>query len=133
MIKNPQLNKSIAKGRYMSKDQTKKKKLTPQNEKFIKGISEGKNQTDSYQEAYPKPSRPAARRAASRLLTNVDILQAIQKRKEHLAQMANVTEQQILGATAEIAFASMEDVLDDKGNFDFRKAVKTNAASLIKK
>ena len=109
-----------------------KKKLKPAQEKFIENVAKGMNQTDAYQDAYPKAKRSTARNNAARLLANASISDAVKTRKEEAALHANVTNAQVLGATAKIAFASIEDAHDEQGYFDYQKAVKSGAVEIIK-
>lgn len=75
-------------------------------------------------------ARPAE---SDRLLNNPEIVKKINDRKRLAAEFANITVEQILGATALRAFASIDDAFDEEGNFDIKKARKTGAIHLIKK
>ena len=49
------------------------KHLSGPQRKFCEGIVKGLNQTEAYRAAYPKSSDESARRAASLLMTNIDV------------------------------------------------------------
>lgn len=70
---------------------------------------------------------------ANRLLQQRHIIDAIESRKRLAANFCNVTPEQIIGATALRAFATIDDAFDDDGNFDIKKARRTGAIHLIKK
>lgn len=70
---------------------------------------------------------------AARLLNNTEIYQAIEERKRLAAEFCHITAEQILGATALRAFATIDDAFDEEGNFDIKKARKTGAIHLIRK
>lgn len=89
------------------------------------------NATDAYLVAYPKASREAARRAGSRLLTNVDIASAI---SERVAERA-MSQHEVLDRLAEQARGSMGDFLITSQNGDVQVDVAKaqSKAHLIKK
>lgn len=70
---------------------------------------------------------------ADRLLKQQEIVDAIERRKTLAAKFCNVTPEQIIGATALRAFATIDDAFDSEGNFDIAKARRTGAIHLIKK
>lgn len=70
---------------------------------------------------------------AARLLQQRNIVDAIENRKRLAAEFCNITPEQIIGATALRAFATIDDAFDENGNFDIKKARKTGAIHLIKK
>lgn len=55
----------------------KKNRLNVRQERFCEFVAAGDNQTEAYIQAGFKTSKAAARRAASRMLTNADILKRI--------------------------------------------------------
>ena len=65
-------------------------KLTLKQERFVDFYLKLGNATDAYQRAYDAQPEPA-RRAASRLLTKVDIQQAIELRKQEIAEADEAT------------------------------------------
>lgn len=91
------------------------------------------NATDAYLVAYPKASREAARRAGSRLLTNVDIAAAI---SERVAERA-MGKDEVVDRLAAQARGSMGDFakVNDAGQpyFDLAAAQKARKMGLIKK
>ena len=110
-----------------------KRKLTKRQAAFVKNAADPKVKSNTEAAVKAGYAKKNARITAAKNLTKSNIFKAIEKRKERLAELADVTEKQILGATAEIAFASIEDSLDDKGYLDYAKAKKNGSASLIKK
>lgn len=72
------------------------------------------NATDAYQAAYPKSSRDSARREGSRLLTNVDIAEEIQRRVEEITLSAN----EVLARLADHAKADYKDFITVADNGD---------------
>lgn len=91
------------------------------------------NATDAYLVAYPKASREAARRAGSRLLTNVDIASAI---SERVAERA-MGKDEVVDRLAAQARGSMGDFakVNDQGQpyFDLAAAQQARKLGLIKK
>lgn len=69
----------------------------------------------------------------TRLLNNETIVARINERKKLAAEFCDISPEQIIGATALRAFATIDDAFDDKGNFDIQKARQTGAIHLIKK
>lgn len=70
---------------------------------------------------------------ATRLLKNEEIVRRINERKQLAAEFCHISPEQIIGATALRAFASIDDALDEFGNFDLEKARSTGAIHLVKK
>lgn len=70
---------------------------------------------------------------ADRLLKENYIVDAIENRKRLAAQFCKITPEQIIGATALRAFATLDDAFDEHGNFDIKKARETGAIHLVKK
>lgn len=97
----------------------------------------------AFVENMAKPGMPAKRAAklagydrpseAQRLLENEYIHKRILERKTLAAELCDITPEQIIGATALRAFATIDDAFDDDGNFDIKKARKTGAIHLVKK
>lgn len=107
------------------------KKLTAKEEKFVEAIALGKGTTEAALEAGYSPKCPAEIGAEN--LTKPRIQTALEKRKAYYRSLADVKGKDIIGAYQEMAFASIEDALDDNGNLDFAKAKKNGSAKLIKK
>lgn len=57
----------------------------------------------------------------------------IEERKRIAALFCDVTPEQVLGATAMRAFATIDDAYDKDGNFDIKLARKSGAIHLVKK
>lgn len=88
--------------------------LSPKHRKFCEEYLRLWNATDAYQAAYPKSSRDSARRDGSRLLTNADILEEIQRRVEEITLSAN----EVLARLAEHAKIDYKDFLSVAANGD---------------
>ena len=102
-------------------------------QKFATNLAKGVSQTDAYQDAYPNSSKESAKAHASRLVANGNVSDFVQKRRKEAIRYADIKQAEVLGETTRIAFASVENALDKNGYFDFKKALKTDAASFIKK
>lgn len=116
----------------MAKKQTKTA-LSPRQNRFVEKVVSGDTLTDAYLEAYPNSAKAGARRSASRLMTNVDIVQEIERRKADAARAAQVNEQQIIGELIRVAFGSIGEVLDSDGEFDVEKARRNGSLGLVKR
>lgn len=92
-----------------------KKRLTAQQKMFFYNILEGMNQTDAYLNAGYKCSRSAARRAAARLLTNVDVQNALKKAQGRAAEKAEITQQRILEEEGRLAFLNPQGLVNENG------------------
>lgn len=87
----------------------------------------------SKQRAAALAGYPRGGAEADRLLKQQAIVDAIENRKTLAAKFCNITPEQIIGATALRAFATIDDAFDEEGNFDIAKARRTGAIHLIKK
>lgn len=117
----------------MSDERTKKKaKLKPQHQIVVNEIAKGANQTEAYQKAYPSAAPDTARVNASRLLTNANISDALQKRINRALNHHQVTPEEVLGSAVFNMRTSMDDLMDEDGFFDLTKARETGAVDLIK-
>lgn len=72
-------------------------------------------------------------RPEARTLVERRFKKRIAQRKKEAALHAKVTPEMVIGATAMRAFASIDDAIDDEGNFSIEKARETGAIHLIKK
>jgi phage terminase small subunit len=93
----------------------KKRNLTAQQKMFVYNILEGLNQTDAYLAAGYKCTRSAARRAAARLLTNVDVQSAIKKAQGRAAEKAEISQQRILEEESRLAFLNPQGLVNENG------------------
>lgn len=107
------------------------RKLNHKEQKFVDAVAKGVGHEQAA--IYAGYSPKSARTLAARLLQNVAISIALEKRREYFRSIANVEAADIIGAQVEIAFATIEDAHDENGRFDYQKAVKTGAAKLIRK
>ena len=72
--------------------------LTPNQEKFVQGIIEGKSQAEAYREAYPKQrsSDKTVWEAASRLMANSKVNARLKELRDQLAKPSIMTAQERL-------------------------------------
>lgn len=107
------------------------RRLTKKQEKFADLMADDLPvQTAAKQAGY---SANSANTIAYNLLENTRIQQRIEERKAECAKLAQVTREQIIGATVLRAFATIDDALDENGFLDIEKARETGAVHLIKK
>lgn len=109
------------------------RKLTKRQQKFVEAVADPKVKSNTEAAKRAGYSKRTAAQIAEENLRKPEIFEAIEKRKAKLAELAQVSVVQVLGATAEIAFASIEDALDDRGYIDIPKAKQNGSISLIKK
>lgn len=107
------------------------KRLPNKREKFvteaIKAKAEGRSMTSAAIAAGYAPAN--ANKEASRLLTNVDIQERIDRAKSR----SGVTPEEIIGKLAEHMYSDVADLLDDRGRFDYELAVARGVTAQIKK
>lgn len=113
------------------------KPLSPRQERFVEAIltpdtTARQAALDAGYATGPEGSI-SANVQATKLLRLPNIAKRIAERKKEVAQFANITPAQVLGATALRAFATIDDAFDENGYFDIEKARKTGAIHLIKK
>ena len=72
--------------------------LTPNQEKFVQGIIEGKSQADAYREAYPKQrsTDKTIWESASRLMANPKVNARLKELRDQLAKPSIMTAQERL-------------------------------------
>lgn len=107
-----------------------KKKLSQRQAKFIENMAKPgiTQQRAAHLAGYPRGGPEAAR-----LMKDARIVERINARKTLAADLCHITPEQIIGATALRAFATIDDALDEHGNFDIKKARETGAIHLVKK
>lgn len=108
-----------------------KRKLTNLQQRFVNNILKGMNQTDAYLEAGYKCTRSAARRAAARLLTNVDIKNGIEKAQKKASDAAEVTQERILREEKRLAFLDPRKLVDETGTLLPLQKIPENVARAI--
>lgn len=109
------------------------KTLSIKEEKFVENMADPSATSPRKAAKAAGYSEKTSSQIANENLNKPYIIAAIEKRKAEVAQHANITPEQVLGATALRAFATIDDALDDNGNLDVEKARKTGAIHLIKK
>lgn len=92
--------------------------LAEKHQKFVDEYMKDMNGTAAYLRAGYNCSEEAARRAASRLLTNVDVQDEIRTRQDKMQQESDITVQWVLNNFKSIAERCMqaEAILDRDGN-----------------
>lgn len=110
-----------------------KRKPTHQQERFIEAMAnpETKNHTQAAIIAGCPPKN--ARITACQWLTNANISDEIQKRKERALAHHQVRIEEVIGSAAFQMRSSIDDLLDENGSFSIDKARLTGAIDLIKR
>jgi len=106
--------------------------LTPKEAKFVDIVAKGS--TSKLQAAIQAGYSPkTAHVTAYETLSKPRIQEALKERQFYYRSIAEVDAKDIIGAYQEMAFASIEDALDENGGLDFEKAKANGSAKLIKK
>lgn len=108
-------------------------RLTRREKRFVEAMADPrvKTQTEAAVRAGYSPS--TARIIASQKLTKLNISEAIERRKEKAIAHARVTPEEVLGSAVFQMRSSIDDVLDEGGQFDLEKARATGAIDLVRK
>jgi hypothetical protein len=95
-----------------------KKKISPQHELFalIYAANSCRNAAEAYKQVYPKTKEQHANRHASRLLKRKDIDNYLRRVIAARNKKYKVTADKIIKELASIAFTSIKDFYDAKGN-----------------
>lgn len=109
------------------------KKLSIREVRFVEEMTspDVKSGTQAAKDAGYSPD--SAHAIANENLKKPYIIEAIENRKAEAALFSNITPEQVIGATAQRAFATLDDAFDEHGYFDMDKARETGAVHLIKK
>lgn len=90
------------------------------------------NGTRAYKVAYPNCKKDeTAKAAASRLLTNVNVMQYIQEQKEAMKEKIDVTKEQVINQLARIAFGDIRKLYNDSGGLKNIQDLDDDAAAII--
>jgi len=109
----------------------RKRKLTQKQALTIEGVAQGKSLYKAALDAGYAPT--TAKVNIYKPLENTRILEAVEKRRGEALRNAQIDTAVIVGSLAEIATASLGDVLDENGEFDLEKARENGVDHLIKK
>lgn len=101
-------------------------------EKFVNKKAAGVPGAQAVREAGWEQSPDAAAVTASRLLSRDDIRARVEERRQEALRRAGMETDVIIGALAEIATASVGDVLEDDGSFDLQKCRERGVDHLLK-
>lgn len=101
-------------------------------EKFADLIAKGVQPSEAYVKAGFRKTKNVSV-LANHKLNSVTLTPLLEQRKAYFRSIADVEAAQIIGAQQEIAFASIEDALDNNGNLDFVKAKANGSVKLIKR
>lgn len=107
------------------------KKLTAKAERFVEEYPIDLNATQAAIRA--GYSKKTARSQGQRLLTNVDIVAAIQKALEKRSERTEITQDRVLQEYAKLAFANLDDFVNTDGEkpyFDFSDATRDQMAAV---
>ena len=90
------------------------------------------NGTRAYKAAYPNCKKDeTAKAAASRLLTNVNVIQYIQEQKEELKEKINITKEQVINQIARIAFGDIRKLYNENGGLKNIQDLDDDAAAIV--
>jgi phage terminase small subunit len=90
------------------------------------------NGTRAYKAAYPNCKKDeTAKAAASRLLTNVNVIQYIQEQKEELREKINITKEQVINQIARIAFGDIRKLYNENGGLKNIQDLDDDAAAIV--
>lgn len=90
--------------------------LTDKQRRFVEEYLIDLNATAAYMRAYPKCNEGPARRAASRLLTNVDIQKCIELRRLEMAANTDVTPEKVLQRWWDLANVDANELVEYRRN-----------------
>jgi phage terminase small subunit len=89
------------------------KKLTPKQQKFVDEYLIDLNATRAYKTAYPKcKTERSARTNGSRLLTNANIQEEIEKQQIIIQERTQITQDRVVKELAKIAFSNATDYVE---------------------
>ncbi len=108
-----------------------KRKLTRRQALTVEGVTQGKSLHKAALDAGYAPT--TAKVNMYKPLENTRILEAVGKRKAEALRSAQIDTAVIVGSLAEIATASLGDVLDENGDFSLEKARENGVDHLIKR
>lgn len=113
-------------------DAKKPTRLKPQERKFVEAVMHGKSVSDAYREAGFPGQKNAGVNGHNKLKT-AKIANALERRRSEWLAIANINAKELIGMLTDIATSSIEDVIDEHGRFDHKKAVANGAIRNIKK
>ena len=90
------------------------------------------NATRAYKNAYPNCKKEnSARKAGSRLLTNVDIQEYIEQKMKEREERTTITQDMVIKELSKVAFSDIRKLYTDKGNLKFMKDLDDDIAGAI--
>jgi hypothetical protein len=101
-------------------------------ERFVDLVAQGVPPGEAHRQSAGTTSSSANQTGFAKM-NKPHISAAIEERKAFYRSLANVEAEHVIGALQEMAFSSIEDSLDERGNFDFQKAKENGALKLVKK
>lgn len=108
------------------------KGLTDRQQRFVEEYMVDLNATQAYIRAgYDVSDNDTARANASRLLTNANVSEAIQKRKKELSEQTGITAQRVIEEYAKVAFSDVRNILTIDGGLKDASEWDDNAAGAI--
>jgi phage terminase small subunit len=92
------------------------KKINPRYLDFIDiYLTNGLNGTEAYMSVYPKSSRSASKRNASRLLSREEVQEEIKRRQEEEREKYNITREWVINEYMDLIKSCKEEGLDGTG------------------
>ncbi|MBW2178786.1 MAG: terminase small subunit [Deltaproteobacteria bacterium] len=107
----------------------KKAKLSPMQDKFIHNLIKGMTQEKAYIKAGYAPK--AARKNASRLMTNDNIVKELAIRKARATKLADVNAANIIKGIAQIAFFDIRKIYNRDGTLKKLHEIDKNTAAAL--
>lgn len=106
--------------------------MTDKQKKFCDEYLLDFNATRAYRTAYPScKSDEVAKAAGSRLLTNVNVKQYIEERKQELKKRITVTQEDVINQLARIAFGDIRKLYNENGGLKDIQNIDDDTAPII--
>lgn len=105
--------------------------MTIKQQKFADKYLVTGNATLSYTYAYKVKNENTAKSAGQRLLTNVDVKQYIDKKREKLSQKAGITQERVMQEIGRLAFSDIRQLFDSNSNLLDIKKLPDDIAAVI--
>ncbi|HLM62482.1 MAG TPA: terminase small subunit [Pyrinomonadaceae bacterium] len=112
---------------------SREESLTLREKKFVEAMADSRVKTQTEAAIIAGYSLATARIIASQKLTKLNISEAIEQRKQKVIKHADITPEEVLGSAVFQMRSSIDDVINERGEFDLEKARATGAIDLVKK
>ena len=106
--------------------------MTENQKRFCNEYIKDYNATRAYKAVYPSCKKDeTAKAAASRLLTNVNLQQYIEKLQKNLTAKMNITQERVIQEIARIAFGDIRNLYNENGGLKNIKDMDDDTAAII--